>query len=136
MKRRADTAYRLLWEPVDSVDSGLVLQYEVALQDGLEVAVHTLADDSFDGSAMSEKTPYSVMFGPDKCGTTNKVHLILTRTPSAVNGRSTSNRMFPFATTVNPTSTLPFSAGTSPLKFLSTATLSRAARSRTNLSRT
>lgn len=24
----------------------------------------------------SDKTPYSIMFGPDKCGGTNKVHLI------------------------------------------------------------
>tara|TARA_A100001015_G_scaffold302350_1_gene390437 strand:+ start:2627 stop:4204 length:1578 start_codon:yes stop_codon:yes gene_type:complete len=68
-------------EPVDSVDKDLVLQYEVALQDGLECGGAYLkfftADDSFDGSVMNEKTPYSVMFGPDKCGTTNKVHLIL-----------------------------------------------------------
>ena len=28
-------------------------------------------------SEMEEKTSYTVMFGPDKCGTTNKVHLIL-----------------------------------------------------------
>merc|ERR1712205_265432 len=26
---------------------------------------------------MEEKTGYTIMFGPDKCGTTNKVHLIL-----------------------------------------------------------
>lgn len=68
-------------EAVDTVDKDLVLQYEVTLQDGLECGGAYLkfftADDDFDGSKMNEKTPYSVMFGPDKCGNTNKVHLIL-----------------------------------------------------------
>ncbi len=26
---------------------------------------------------MTNETPYIVMFGPDKCGSTNKVHLII-----------------------------------------------------------
>jgi len=30
-----------------------------------------------DLAAMEEKTGYTIMFGPDKCGSTNKVHLIL-----------------------------------------------------------
>ena len=124
------------------MDKDLVLQYEVALQDGLECGGAYLkfftADDSFDGSAMSEKTPYSVMFGPDKCGTTNKVHLIL-RHENPVSGEWEEKHLksdVPIRNDREPHPTLPFSAGTSPLKSLSTATLSRAARSRTNLSRT
>jgi len=34
-------------------------------------------EGSPDLSTMEEKSSYTVMFGPDKCGTTNKVHLIL-----------------------------------------------------------
>eukprot|EP00884_Botryococcus_braunii_P011091 jgi/Botrbrau1/19984/Bobra.0768s0001.1 len=57
------------------------LQYELKLADGLTcggaylkfITDHT----SFDASALKEDTPYTVMFGPDKCGSTNKVHLII-----------------------------------------------------------
>ncbi len=30
-------------------------------------------DDAFTPSGLVDSTPYTVMFGPDKCGTTNKV---------------------------------------------------------------
>merc|ERR1719399_2265815 len=37
----------------------------------------TLFDDSdLDLSALKDDTPYTIMFGPDKCGATNKVHFI------------------------------------------------------------
>ena len=29
----------------------------------------------FDPEMVDDRTPYTIMFGPDKCGTTNKVHL-------------------------------------------------------------
>lgn len=31
------------------------------------------ADDAFTPSGLKDDTPYTVMFGPDKCGATNKV---------------------------------------------------------------
>jgi len=59
----------------------LVVQYEVALQDGLDCGGAYLkfltAEEGLSAASLTEKSGYSVMFGPDKCGTTNKVHLIL-----------------------------------------------------------
>ena len=69
----------LLAKPFDPSE-GLVLQYEVTLQDGLDcggaylkflTATNDLAPESLNGDS-----PYTVMFGPDKCGGTNKVHVI------------------------------------------------------------
>lgn len=70
--------------------NGLVFQYEVKLQAGLECGgayVKLLrADDSSaepkvlsieSAEEFSNETPYVVMFGPDKCGENNRIHLIL-----------------------------------------------------------
>jgi calnexin len=35
------------------------------------------ADKTFTPAGLVDSTPYTIMFGPDKCGLTNKVHLIL-----------------------------------------------------------
>lgn len=60
---------------------GLVLQYELKLADGLTCGGAYLkflnSTDEFDAAGLVEDTPYVVMFGPDKCGATNKVHLII-----------------------------------------------------------
>jgi calnexin len=57
-----------------------VVQYEVRLQEGLDCGgayLKLLQDDSdLNLSALKDDTPYTIMFGPDKCGTTNKVHFI------------------------------------------------------------
>lgn len=64
-------------KPVDNKGKTLVVQYEVKLQNGLECGGaymkllqdnKALASDEF-----SNASPYVIMFGPDKCGTTNKV---------------------------------------------------------------
>jgi len=66
-------------ETIDlDTSNGFVFQYEVRFHEGITcggsymklLAVNTPAEE-FD-----DKTRYSVMFGPDKCGTTNKVHFI------------------------------------------------------------
>lgn len=71
----------VLEEPIDTVDKDLIVQYEVTLQDGLECGGAYLkflsASEDLSAKSLSEKSGYSVMFGPDKCGQTNKVHLIL-----------------------------------------------------------
>ena len=57
-----------------------VAQYELRLQDGLECggAYIKLADaEGFAPESLKDDTPYIIMFGPDKCGGTNKVHFIL-----------------------------------------------------------
>ena len=60
---------------------GLVLQFELKLADGLTCGGAYLkflkASADFDASGLVEETPYVVMFGPDKCGATNKVNALL-----------------------------------------------------------
>ena len=55
---------------------GLALQYELKLSEGLTCggAYLKFVSDSkeFDPSSLKEATPYTVMFGADKCGSTNK----------------------------------------------------------------
>lgn len=58
-----------------------VVQYETKLQNGLTCggAYLKLLSESPEGiqaKEFSDKTPYTIMFGPDKCGATNKVHFI------------------------------------------------------------
>ena len=60
----------------------LVIQYELKLEDtlacgGAYVKLPRLTD-GLDLSRLNSATPYTIMFGPDKCGSTNnKVHFIL-----------------------------------------------------------
>ncbi|ORY66342.1 Calreticulin family-domain-containing protein [Pseudomassariella vexata] len=65
---------------IDNKGKTLVVQYEVKLQNGLECGgaylkllrdTKALHQDEF-----ANTTPYVIMFGPDKCGHTNKVHFI------------------------------------------------------------
>ncbi|KAH6660552.1 calreticulin family protein [Truncatella angustata] len=58
----------------------LVVQYEVKLQNGLECGgayMKLLRDNkALHAEEFSNSSPYVIMFGPDKCGHTNKVHFI------------------------------------------------------------
>jgi calnexin len=70
--------------PFINTDETLVLQYEVKLQEGLQCGgayVKLLSSEGLpdDSSEFNNDTPYQIMFGPDKCGTTNKVHFIIRR---------------------------------------------------------
>ncbi|KAJ2776465.1 hypothetical protein H4R18_005655 [Coemansia javaensis] len=62
--------------PLDPAQHGLVLQYEVKLQQTLNCggAYAKLLTAPLSGE-FNDATPYTVMFGPDKCGE-SKVHLI------------------------------------------------------------
>ncbi|CAG9823071.1 unnamed protein product [Phaedon cochleariae] len=72
-------------------DKPLVVQYEVLLQDGQECggAYLKLLSDSPPASRnlalFHDKTPYTIMFGPDKCGNDHKLHFIF-RHRNPVNG--------------------------------------------------
>ncbi|PRW59639.1 calnexin-like protein 1-like [Chlorella sorokiniana] len=59
----------------------LVLQYDLKLGNGLSCGgayiKFVTADTAFTPKGLKDDTPYTVMFGADKCGDTNKVHLIL-----------------------------------------------------------
>jgi calnexin len=67
-------------EPIDNKDKAFVVQYDVKLDDGLTCGgayIKLLREQPLDITAVHDKTPYAIMFGPDKCGSTNKVHFIL-----------------------------------------------------------
>lgn len=65
---------------ISNKDNTLVVQYEVKLQGGLECggAYMKLLQDNkaLKNEEFSNASPYIIMFGPDKCGSTNKVHFI------------------------------------------------------------
>jgi len=65
---------------IDNKGKTLVVQYEVKLQKGLECGgayMKLLRDNKkLHAEEFSNASPYVIMFGPDKCGSTNKVHFI------------------------------------------------------------
>ena len=70
----------LLKEPFDPSE-GLVVQYEAALQEGLECGGAYLKflntdEKAFTPDTLDGDSPYTLMFGPDRCGGTDKVHVI------------------------------------------------------------
>jgi len=74
-------AVAMLDKPLSTADDGvLVLQYELKLDAGLTCSGAYLKFPTSpfkDPKSFDSSVPYSVMFGPDKCGDTNKVHLII-----------------------------------------------------------
>ncbi|KAJ6294398.1 hypothetical protein OIU76_022468 [Salix suchowensis] len=69
-------------EPVSLKDGTVVLQFETRLQKGLECGGAYLKylrpqEAGWVAKGFDNESPYSIMFGPDKCGATNKVHFIL-----------------------------------------------------------
>ncbi|XP_046747740.1 calnexin isoform X1 [Diprion similis] len=71
-------------------DKPLVVQYEVILQDGQEcggayLKLLTLDSQHKDLKLFNDKTPYTIMFGPDKCGNDHKLHFIF-RHQNPLNG--------------------------------------------------
>ncbi|KAH8815036.1 calnexin precursor [Xylogone sp. PMI_703] len=65
---------------IENKGKTLVVQYEVKLQGGLECGgayLKLLRDNkALHQEEFSNASPYVIMFGPDKCGSTNKVHFI------------------------------------------------------------
>ncbi|KAK4772137.1 hypothetical protein SAY86_013912 [Trapa natans] len=76
--------YAIVKELDDAVslnDGTVVLQYEVRLQNGLECGGAYLKylrpqDAGWKPEEFDNECPYLIMFGPDKCGATDKVHFI------------------------------------------------------------
>lgn len=63
------------WRP----DSGLVLQYDVQFRNGQECGgayLKLLSSPAGPLDQVNDKTQYSIMFGPDKCGNDYKLHFI------------------------------------------------------------
>jgi len=66
-------------QPMSLQEKTLVVQYEVRLQEGLECGgayMKLFGNDNFEPTTLCNETRYVIMFGPDKCGSTNKVHFI------------------------------------------------------------
>jgi calnexin len=68
-------------EPVDPKGKGLVVQFELQMKKeltcgGAYIKLLT-ASDELSTEGFTGESPYTIMFGPDKCGSTNKVHFIL-----------------------------------------------------------
>jgi calnexin len=67
-------------KPFDFSGKPLVVQYEVKFQNGQECGgayIKLLSkDDKLDLNNFHDKTPYTIMFGPDKCGNDHKLHFI------------------------------------------------------------
>ncbi|XP_038693542.1 calnexin homolog [Tripterygium wilfordii] len=81
-KARKYAIVKELGEIFSFKDGKAVLQFEVRLQNDLECGGAYLKylrplQDSWDPRNFDNNHPYSIMFGPDKCGPTNKVHFIL-----------------------------------------------------------
>lgn len=67
--------------PIDFTDKPLVLQYEVRFQKqmdcgGAYIKLVRKGEKPFISSKFDASTDYTIMFGPDKCGSMNKVHFI------------------------------------------------------------
>jgi len=67
--------------PFKAESSGLVIQYEVQLKNGLSCGGAYLklltASEELSHDGFQADTPYTLMFGPDSCGDTKKVHFIM-----------------------------------------------------------
>ena len=68
-----------------------MLQYEVTFQNtptcgGAYLKLVSNTDAPFNGEQLVEKTPYSILFGPDKCGAGGKL-LFIFRHQSPVSGQ-------------------------------------------------
>jgi len=77
--KHAAVAARLR-KPFTFDEKVLIVQYELNFQDGQECGggyLKLLADTpGLDLRQFTDKTPYSIMFGPDKCGSDSKLHFI------------------------------------------------------------
>lgn len=70
-----------LTKPFAFTGKPLVVQYEVTLQEGQEcggsyIKLLSSGPETKDLTTFHDKTPYSIMFGPDKCGNDIKLHFI------------------------------------------------------------
>ncbi|KAG1956497.1 calmegin [Pimephales promelas] len=79
----------LLNKPFVFEDKPLIVQYEVNFQDGIDCGgayIKLLSDsEDLDLEQFHDRTPYSIMFGPDKCGEDYKLHFIF-RHKNPLNG--------------------------------------------------
>lgn len=78
-KARHAALSSMLSKPFYFNDNPLIVQYEVNFQEGQEcggayLKLLTLDPDHQDLKKFHNKSPYTIMFGPDKCGNDHKVY--------------------------------------------------------------
>ncbi|KAI6241588.1 Calreticulin family protein [Aphelenchoides fujianensis] len=69
-----------LAKPINFKSDELVLQYEVKYEEGQECGggyIKLLNEGEKNIQSFTDKTEFSIMFGPDKCGATSKIHFIV-----------------------------------------------------------
>ncbi|XP_043260945.1 calnexin-like isoform X1 [Colletes gigas] len=89
-KARHAAVSALLAKPFYFRDNPLIVQYEVNFQEGQEcggayLKLLTLDPEHGDLKKFHDKTPYTIMFGPDKCGNNHQLHFIF-RHKNPLNG--------------------------------------------------
>jgi calnexin len=65
--------------PLDPRDQTLIVQYELRTEGYIECGgsyIKLFGRDNFSPQTLCNETRYIIMFGPDKCGPTNKIHFI------------------------------------------------------------
>lgn len=77
---------RALANPLEFVTGTFVLQYEVKLQEGLDCGgayiklfrapLGSSSYSVFHPDRVNDKSPFTIMFGPDRCGSSDKVNPI------------------------------------------------------------
>ena len=75
--------------PFDNAQQDLVVQYELKLEElgcGGAYIKMPRAEDNFNMAELNNESPYALMFGPDKCGASSKVHFIIQK-QSPVTGK-------------------------------------------------
>lgn len=79
-KARHHAISSMLKKPFEFKDKPLVVQYEVKFQQAMECGgayVKLLSNhDALHLKLFHDKSPYTIMFGPDKCGEDKKLHFI------------------------------------------------------------
>jgi len=70
-----------LKKPFKFLDKVFIVQYEIAFQNGQDcgggyIKLLSEAQAGLDLRQFTDKTPYTIMFGPDKCGSDSKLHFI------------------------------------------------------------
>lgn len=81
-------------EDIGMTDKDFVAQYELKLDEGMTCggAYFKFVTDGYTTSRFDGDTKYSIMFGPDKCGGTDKVHFIF-QSINPVTGKSMEHHL-------------------------------------------
>jgi len=78
-----------LSKPINNDGKDLVIQYSVKNEQGIDCGGAYIkllpGGDTFDAEGFGGDSPYSVMFGPDICGSTKRTHVILNYEPKGEN---------------------------------------------------